>query len=69
MLKSLEEAVKEKRQVRVNNEVLLHPDNTPAHTSMVAMAIFPDCGYELVPYISITFTRLSPPLSFFYSLK
>ena len=39
--------IKEKRRGKLTQGVLLHHDNTPAHTSHVATATIHDCGFEL----------------------
>ena len=42
--------IKEKRRGKLTQGVLLHHDNTPAHTSHVAMVTIHDCGFELLSH-------------------
>ena len=47
LLRQLRKAIKSKRPGKLRKGVLLHPDNAPAHRSVVAMAAVLDCGFEL----------------------
>ena len=49
-LKHLREAIKEKGPGKLTRGMLLHQDNAPDHTFVVAMATIHDCGFELVPH-------------------
>jgi len=46
----LHEIIKEKRQGKLTQRVLLHHENEPAHTSHVATATIHDCGFELLSH-------------------
>ena len=50
LLRQLRKAIKTKRPGKLTKGVLLHQDNAPAHTSMVAMAAARDCGFQLVDH-------------------
>ena len=39
-----------KRQGKLAHSVLLFQDNTPAHTSQVAMTAATECGIEIIPH-------------------
>jgi len=48
----LRDAVKDKRRGKLRNGVLLLHDNTPSHSSRVAVASAKQCGFELLPHPS-----------------
>ncbi|XP_048252672.1 histone-lysine N-methyltransferase SETMAR-like [Haliotis rufescens] len=47
LLKQVRQSIKVKRRGKIRRGILLHQDNTPVHTSHVAMTAVQECGYEL----------------------
>ena len=47
LLRQLREKIKQIRRGKLTRGVLFHYDNTPAHTSIVAMAAIQICGFQL----------------------
>jgi len=65
LIQKLRSPIKEKRRGKLSHGVLLHQDNAPAHTSAVAMAAIPECGFDLLspPRIHQTWLRLTTTCS------
>jgi len=52
LLVKLRDAIKDKRRGKLRNGVLLLHDNTPSHSSRVAVASVKQCGFELLSHPS-----------------
>jgi len=48
LLRKLRAVLKNKRCGKLQQGVLLHSDNAPAHTSAVAIVAIRECGFELL---------------------
>jgi len=69
LIQKLLSAIKEKRPGKLSDGVLLHHDNTPAHTSAVSVATIRECGFELLSHLQYSPDLAPSDYHVFRSLK
>ena len=50
LLRHLRETIKVKHRGKLRQGLLFHQGNAPAHTSIIAMAVINDCGFEFIQH-------------------